>query len=289
MFYRRKIFLSLLKVHGGKMKYVDFKNLLFLFCQFTKTGHYDFFPYEDGPHSFIAQLDKEILEKNGYLKKSPDCELKKKDKIELKKEDKIRLNDFTLKFDRMRGDDLLNYIFEEYPFYAVKYNNDGGLLNMKQLKKVKEFYPSQNKRLFTIGYEGQSIDSYINKLIANNIALVIDVRKNPLSMKYGFSKNRMKNYLETAGISYLHMPELGIESGLRKGLKTKSDFLELFDYYYKNILPDRKELVSEIISRLNKHKRIALTCYEADHTSCHRNKITEWMLKKGVVKKVMHI
>ncbi len=104
-------------------------------------------------------------------------------------------------------------------------------------------------------------------------------------MKYGFSKYRMKNLLETAGISYLHMSELGIESGLRKDLETKSDYRELFKYYYKNILPGQKKSFSEIIELLNKHKRAALTCLEADYTSCHINKITEMMLKKGMIKK----
>ncbi|WP_200885350.1 DUF488 family protein [Jejuia pallidilutea] len=50
--------------------------------------------------------------------------------------------------------------------------------------------------LFTIGYEGISLEHYLNKLIRNNIKLLCDVRKNALSMKYGFSKSQLKNACE---------------------------------------------------------------------------------------------
>ena len=35
----------------------------------------------------------------------------------------------------------------------------------------------------------------LNKLIANNIMAVVDVRNNPQSMKYGFSKKSFKQYI----------------------------------------------------------------------------------------------
>ncbi len=61
--------------------------------------------------------------------------MKKKENIELTKDYKIRLKDLGLKFNGMRGDDLLIYIFDKYPFYAVNSNNTEGLLNSKQLNK----------------------------------------------------------------------------------------------------------------------------------------------------------
>ncbi|WP_348602891.1 DUF488 family protein [Bartonella tribocorum] len=41
---------------------------------------------------------------------------------------------------------------------------------------------------FTIGYEGKSLENYLNCLLENNIKILCDVRKNPISRKYGFSK-----------------------------------------------------------------------------------------------------
>lgn len=53
--------------------------------------------------------------------------------------------------------------------------------------------------VFSIGYEGLTIDSFLNKLIANNITVVVDIRNNPQSMKYGFSKNIQKQTPAKAG------------------------------------------------------------------------------------------
>ena len=46
----------------------------------------------------------------------------------------------------------------------------------------------EQNTLFTIGYEGISIDTYINKLLQNYIKTLVDVRKNAYSNKFGFSK-----------------------------------------------------------------------------------------------------
>lgn len=48
-----------------------------------------------------------------------------------------------------------------------------------------EFQPKREQNtLFTIGYEGISIDTYINKLLANQIKTLVDVRKNAYSNKW---------------------------------------------------------------------------------------------------------
>jgi hypothetical protein len=39
--------------------------------------------------------------------------------------------------------------------------------------------------IYTLGYEGISLEAYINKLIKNDVKLLCDVRKNPLSRKFG--------------------------------------------------------------------------------------------------------
>ena len=41
-------------------------------------------------------------------------------------------------------------------------------------------------------------------LIREDVKLLCDVRKNPLSMKFGFSKNQLKGILEGVGIEYIH-------------------------------------------------------------------------------------
>ena len=129
--------------------------------------------------------------------------------------------------------------------------------------------------LFTIGYEGKDIDEYIQVLEANMVKVVVDVRRNPISRKYGFSKTRMREMLASEGIDYIHLPKLGIESVRRRSLKTRADYDALFIWYENEVLDKEKVALGEIIERISSDKRVALTCFEADPSLCHRSKVFE--------------
>jgi uncharacterized protein (DUF488 family) len=130
--------------------------------------------------------------------------------------------------------------------------------------------------LFSIGYEGSSIENYMNRLIKNNIKTVIDVRKNPISMKPGFSKNQMKNILKKLSINYIHLPEFGIPTTLRNDYltKEKKDYAALFEVYQKEILGNLNESKSQL-KNLVEGQRVALTCFEKDPEFCHRKFVSE--------------
>jgi len=129
--------------------------------------------------------------------------------------------------------------------------------------------------LFTIGYEGISLEAYLNKLIKNNVQVLVDVRRNPLSMKYGFSKNSLKKFCENLGIQYMHFPEVGIDSNQRQELNTQKDYDELFEHYKLNNLKNTKQTQATILDVLKSNKRIALTCFEANICQCHRKSLAE--------------
>lgn len=132
--------------------------------------------------------------------------------------------------------------------------------------------------MFTIGYEGISFESYINKLLQANVKLLCDVRKNPYSRKLGFSINSLSVILPKIGIDYIHLPELGIVSEKRKGLSANRDYAELFNDY-RSALPnsDKKQSLETIIELLNEHKRIALTCFEHKPSECHRHCVSDYL------------
>ena len=142
---------------------------------------------------------------------------------------------------------------------------------MERIIKAK---PSDNSIvLFTIGYEGISLEKYLQKLLKNNIKLLVDVRRNPLSMKYGFSKKSLKKYCNSLGIEYVHLPEVGIQSDKRKNLNTQSDYDKLFEEYEQTTLNETLDTQLKILHLLKKHKRIALTCFEAEPCQCHRTRL----------------
>jgi uncharacterized protein (DUF488 family) len=90
-------------------------------------------------------------------------------------------------------------------------------------------------------------------------------------MKYGFSRRTLQKACEGVHIEYLHFPELGIESELRKELKTKQDYEDLFKIYDRDTLPRTLLKQDEIADLVRKYDRVALTCFEADPSFCHRS------------------
>lgn len=67
--------------------------------------------------------------------------------------------------------------------------------------------------------------------------MLCDVRRNPWSRKYGFSKSTLSNACEGVGIRYEHLPELGIVSDARRNLETQADYDALFAHYERYDLP----------------------------------------------------
>jgi uncharacterized protein (DUF488 family) len=126
-------------------------------------------------------------------------------------------------------------------------------------------------KLFTIGYEGADIDDFVKYLKKNKIKLIADVRKNPISRKKGFSKNKLREALALKKIAYAHFPNLGVPSSWRKEAKTHFITRErMFKDYSEKILPRATKDLSEIID-LAKKENVALMCYEADASDCHRS------------------
>jgi uncharacterized protein (DUF488 family) len=129
--------------------------------------------------------------------------------------------------------------------------------------------------LFTLGYEGSTIDQFVRTARANGIRAVVDVRKNPISRKRGFAKSAFRAVLEQAGIAYFHLPELGVPSERRQNIKTPEAYRALFEYYDREVLSTHSAAVDRILGLLSEYTRVALVCFEADHSKCHRHRITE--------------
>jgi len=142
-----------------------------------------------------------------------------------------------------------------------------------KISELRKKYTKHETGLFTIGYEGITFEEYINTLIKNDIRVLCDVRNNPLSRKFGFSKSTLAAVLPKIGIQYVHIPQLGIESTKRQDLETEVDYRILFEQYRKT-LPDKKVSVDMVISLLETQKRVALTCFEKEPSCCHRHTLS---------------
>lgn len=268
---------------GGELEKIRIQKLLFLFSQKQSKSEYDFIPYKYGCYSYSAKADLNTMLKKGILDENENLYIKNSsvDFIKsLKVDDKRKLEEVVKLYGKMSNDTLIKHTYINYPYYATKSLIAENILDKEQINKIN----SQKKRsnetiLFTIGYEGISLEHYLNKLVLNDVKLLVDVRKNPLSMKFGFSKTLLSKYCESLGINYLHIPEVGINSDQRQELNTQKDYDELFERYKKTTLTETDSYQQKIIELLKKHNRIALTCFEADVCQCHRKPLAEAIAK----------
>ena len=277
MYHRRKILLSLIDAFGGSLNNTDCQKIIFLFCQRTGTNYYDFFPYQYGGFSHVLYEDKRYLIKQGYLQEQDKFKLSNKPSLHgVSQKERNALHEIKSEVGAIRGDKLVEKIYYEFPYYASRSKIALDIFSEKEWEKIKRQWETDDSFcLFTIGYEGISIDSYLNKLIKNNVKSLIDVRNNPYSRKFGFSQSKLKPYVKALGIEYAHLPELGVPSKLRKNLNDPDAYPKLFEFYKKNILPEQSKAVDKIRDLVKEYKRVALTCFEADPSQCHRHLITE--------------
>ena len=279
MFYRRKIILALLQVFEGQIDKISLQKLLFLITKNQIKSEYDFIPYRYGCFSYSANADltamvrKEILsETNSHFTSNEKTDYFKL----LKDDDKKILLEIKNVYGKMNADSLMKHTYINFPYWAINSLKASEILTTEQLEKVKNSRPITTEIvLFTIGYEGISLEEYLNRLIKNDVKVLIDVRSNALSMKFGFSKSQLQRYCNRLGIEYIHFPEVGIQSNQRQELNNQSDYDKLFTIYCENNLKKTTASQLKILDLLQKYNRIALTCFESDICQCHRKHLAE--------------
>lgn len=279
-YHRQRYILGLLELSGGKLSKMDLQKLLFLSQQETECQYYDFVPYHYGCYSFQAQSDIELLESRGWLHtEGNDIQLLEKSTAGMASDELNRASLFTKKYKDYRGTELVRHVYERYPYYAIHSKIAKNILDKHSYEVVihaGEKLKSKTMELFTIGYEGLSFEKYVNLLICHDVRLLCDVRRNPLSRKFGFSKGSLSHLLPKLGIEYIHIPELGVASESRNSLETESDYEQLFEAYKKSLI-QKKGSLEKLNVLLDQHTRIALTCFEKQHDSCHRHCISEYI------------
>lgn len=294
MFYRRKIILALLQIFDGQLDKIRLQKLLFLFSQKQSKAEYNFIPYKFGCYSYSANADMMTMIAKGFLSQDEKT-FTKKDPTDylnqLKPADLKLLLEVKANYGKMSSNALIKHTYINFPFYAIKSEVAENILNKEELEKVTKAKPKSNKTiLFTIGYEGISLEEYLVRLLKNDVKVLVDVRNNPLSMKYGFSKSQLKKFCGSLGIEYVHIPEVGIQGDQRRELNTQSDYDKLFAIYRKNNLSKTITQQQQILNLLKQYKRIALTCFEANICQCHRKHLAEAIEKlPGFDYEVKHI
>ncbi len=279
-YHRQRLLLALLQSFGGELKNIDLQKYLFLFtqlCQQEKS--YEFVPFKYGCFSFQSYADRARLVELGVISANSDFWQLDTDSdylSMLQEGERKKLTEFSRRYASLRGDSLVREIYVKYPYYAINSEIAPRLLTPDEFEKVVQARPAQTENcFFTIGYEGKSFEYYLNQLIRSNVKLLCDVRKNPLSRKYGFSKKTLSDALNRLGIGYLHIPALGIESEKRQELQTQADYNRLFDEYEKTTLRINEDAIAQLLQLVEEQKRVAITCFELEQCMCHRGRVAQ--------------
>ena len=120
--------------------------------------------------------------------------------------------------------------------------------------------------LFTIGYQGATVERLVETLAAAEVSILIDTRETPMSRRPEFRQKALEASLLQAGIRYVSVPALGAPKGLRAQVGDWDVFAEGYR--------ERLSLVREELQRilpLVAAERACLLCFEADPDACHRS------------------
>lgn len=124
-------------------------------------------------------------------------------------------------------------------------------------------------RLFTIGYEGATMDEFLSALRSAGVERVIDVRALPLSRRPGFSKTPLSSALAEVGIDYVHLRALGTPAAGRTAARAGRRE-ELEEIYAGQLELPEAIVAAEEMKRLAAERPSALLCFERDPSCCHR-------------------
>jgi len=247
--------------YTGPINRLRFVKLMFLLSRSKPS--YDFVPYKYGPFSFELYHDLDGLSKEGLI--SLD------EKIESLKPQRMIDTSWPLieEYAQYPDNKLIKYIYKEYPFFTINSEIERRMI-----------IPKEENGICTIGYEGKSIDLFICSLVKNGIKTLIDVRNNPFSRKYGFSKSSLSSICQKMEIGYIHIPELGIASEIRKNTN-QNNWNEMLDSYEESL--SSKNLFIDKLIDLGKNKKVVLMCFEKDLSLCHRHRLAKYLSTKGII------
>lgn len=143
--------------------------------------------------------------------------------------------------------------------------------------------------LLTLGYSGYDQNSFIEELKGYDVEVVIDVRRNPISRKKGFSRSSLSKSLIANDVDYLHESNLGVPNELRDQLKTKKRGISSYFEEYRAYLDDHVDVLDRIYTIALEH-RCCLICLEHLPEECHRSVVAEAIeSRNGHKLQIMHV
>lgn len=130
----------------------------------------------------------------------------------------------------------------------------------------------------SVGYEGRTIEGFVQSLVSAGVTAVADVRLNAISRKAGFSKSRLQAALADADIDYQHFRTLGNPKENREPFWT-GRVLEGRATYRELLARDEQTSALSELGNLADRQVVAVLCFEHDHERCHRQVLIDELVQ----------
>ncbi|MEM9410249.1 MAG: DUF488 domain-containing protein [Planctomycetota bacterium] len=276
MLNRQKAIIEILSRAQRPVTHLQLTKLCFLLRhQFDSKGgsaFYDFVPYKFGPFSFALFQEVGKLVNQGFIaeptNKSWELGDVAADTSKLDKYIKADIGDLIGKYGSFSKNRLIDYVYESHPRFTIN----------SEIKKLQR-HPKAKEAVFTAGYEGLSVDAFLDLLSRNGVKRIVDVRKNPIARRYGFHKSTLNRLSRNLGIDYRHVPELGIHSEQRQNLDAQSDRDRLFDRYEATTLAKSESAIDTVAQYCSEMPSV-LVCMEREPCTCHRARLAPFVSEK---------
>lgn len=137
--------------------------------------------------------------------------------------------------------------------------------------------------IFTIGYEGATVDAFLAALTAAGVRQVADIRAIAASRRPGFAKTALAANLASVGIGYRHFRHLGTPKPGRDAAK-RGDRATLEQVYDGQLELPAAQAEIEALKAMLAESPTALLCFENDPGMCHRSILIDRELPDMVTK-----
>ena len=141
-------------------------------------------------------------------------------------------------------------------------------------RRPEKPYAGAMPKIFTIGYEGATIDAFLDTLAEAGVKTLVDVRAVPLSRKPGFSKRSLAAALAEHGIAYRHLQRLGTPAEGRNAARA-GQTAKMREIYLGHLEAPDAQAEMAMLADQARESPSALLCFERQPVDCHRSVLLE--------------
>lgn len=136
------------------------------------------------------------------------------------------------------------------------------------------------RKLYTIGYEGASVETLAGALKEAGVTRILDIRYSPYSRRDEFSQDALAPALAAYGIAYTHIKGLGNPPEGREAARVghMAAYREVMANHLKG--PEGEAGLREALA-LAAREAVCLLCLERAPRHCHRSIVADALAARG--------